>query len=297
MKITVTGALGNISKPLTEILVQQGHQVTVISSQPERAGAITQLGATPAIGTIFDRNFLTQAFTGADLVYTMIPPVASFNDPTADLMGLCREVSENYKAAVAAAGVKRLIHLSSIGAHMQEDNGLLAFHTQAEKTLDQLEAADITFMRPTGFYYTLYHFIGMIKQQGFIAANHGGDDLALYVAPADIAAAIATEAALPAQHRKVVYVNSEELTCSQVAAILGGSIGKPDLQWHVISNEQMLAGLVSAGMQPAIAKGYVEMFDQAHKGILYADYFQHRPVQGPTKLHSFAKDFAAAYHQ
>jgi NAD(P)H dehydrogenase (quinone) len=34
MKITVTGSLGNISKPLTEILVKAGHQVTVISSMP-----------------------------------------------------------------------------------------------------------------------------------------------------------------------------------------------------------------------------------------------------------------------
>lgn len=36
MKIIVTGSLGNISKPLTQKLVQKELQVTVISSEPQR---------------------------------------------------------------------------------------------------------------------------------------------------------------------------------------------------------------------------------------------------------------------
>jgi uncharacterized protein YbjT (DUF2867 family) len=36
MKIIVTGSLGHISKLLTQELVQKNHQVTVISSNPER---------------------------------------------------------------------------------------------------------------------------------------------------------------------------------------------------------------------------------------------------------------------
>ncbi len=36
MKIVVTGSLGNISKPLTQELIQKGHTVTVISSKAER---------------------------------------------------------------------------------------------------------------------------------------------------------------------------------------------------------------------------------------------------------------------
>ncbi len=35
MKITITGSLGHISKPLTQELVQKGHSITVISSNTE----------------------------------------------------------------------------------------------------------------------------------------------------------------------------------------------------------------------------------------------------------------------
>ena len=79
MKIIVTGSLGNISQPLTEILIIQGHTITVVSSDPNKQAAIEKLGAIPAIGSITDANFLTNTFKGADAVYAMIP--LSFTEP------------------------------------------------------------------------------------------------------------------------------------------------------------------------------------------------------------------------
>lgn len=74
MKVIVTGSLGNISKPLTQELVQKGHTVTVISTKPEKQKDIEALDATAAIGSLEDVDFLTATFTGADGVYCMIPP-------------------------------------------------------------------------------------------------------------------------------------------------------------------------------------------------------------------------------
>ncbi|MGE8423830.1 MAG: NAD-dependent epimerase/dehydratase family protein, partial [Sphingobacterium siyangense] len=45
MKITITGSLGNIGRHLVDILIKQGHEVSVISSSPERASEIEHLGA------------------------------------------------------------------------------------------------------------------------------------------------------------------------------------------------------------------------------------------------------------
>lgn len=60
MKIIVTGSLGNISKPLTETLLQQGHEVTVITSKAEKQKDIEALGAVAAVGSIDDVDFLTK---------------------------------------------------------------------------------------------------------------------------------------------------------------------------------------------------------------------------------------------
>ncbi len=71
MKIVVTGSLGNISKPLTQQLVQQKHSVTVISSKAERQKDIEKIGAKAAIGTMEDADFLSATFKDVDVVYVM----------------------------------------------------------------------------------------------------------------------------------------------------------------------------------------------------------------------------------
>lgn len=43
MKITITGSLGHIGKPLVQDLIENGHNVTVISSNAEKQKEIKTL--------------------------------------------------------------------------------------------------------------------------------------------------------------------------------------------------------------------------------------------------------------
>ena len=234
MKITITGSLGNISKPLARELVQKGHSVTVISSKSEKQKDIEALGATAAIGSIEDVKFLTATFTGADAVYCMVPP-ANFFDHNLDLMADWRGIGNNYAQAIQQSGVKRVVHLSSIGAHLDKGTGLILGHHYVEGILNNLSNVAITYIRPAAFYYNLFGFIAAIKRTGIIASNYGGEDKGVWVSPTDIAAAIAEEIVTPLVRRKVRYVASDELTCNEVASILGAAIGKPDLKWIIIT--------------------------------------------------------------
>jgi uncharacterized protein YbjT (DUF2867 family) len=296
MKIAITGSLGNISKPLTKELVQKGHAVTVISSKPEKQKDIEALGATAAIGTVEDVDFLVKTFSDADAVYTMLPP-PNFSNPNLDLMALAHKIGNNYAQAIQQASVKRLVHLSSIGAHLEKGTGLILLHHAAEGILNKLSGVDITFMRPVGFYYNLLSFITAIKNAGFIASNYGADDNIPWVSPIDIAAAITEEIVTPLTGRKVRYVASEEHTCNEVASILGAAIGKPDLKWNVITDEQLQIAYEGFGMPKAIATGLVEMQASMHKGDFYQDYYLNKPKLGKVKLVDYAKEFAAVYNQ
>lgn len=320
MKIIITGSLGNISKPLTEELVQKGHTVTVISRKPENQQIIEALGAIAAIGTLDDTNFVTTTFTGADAVYCMLPPF-NYLDPNLDVMAAAGKLATNYFRAIIDSGVKRVIHLSSVGAHLDKDNGLLAFHHLAESILKELPSdVSIMHMRPTGFYTNLYNFKDMIKgkgilgrfltlrysgfmdmikgKTGLIAANYGAEDVTLWVSPIDIAAAIAEEITTPFTGRKIRYLASEELTCNQIAGILGEAIGKPYLKWALMSDQQMLTGLKMFGMPQSVAQGMVEMNAAIHSGLVDVDYYRNRPkVMGKVKMKDFAKEFAEAFKQ
>lgn len=296
MKFIVTGSLGNISKPLAQELVQKGHKVTIISSKPEKQKDIEAMGAVAAIGTLEDVDFLVSTFIGADAVYCMIPPNNYF-DLSLDLLAYYRRIGNNYAQAIQQSGVKRVVNLSTIGAHLEKDSGILFGAHNVEKILNELSPdVAITHIRPTSFYYNLYAYVDTIKTQGFIAANYGADQIIPWVSPIDIAAVIAEELVTPFVGIKVRYVASEELTGNETASILGAAIGKPDLEWRIITNEQMLSGLESAGINPHIAAGLVEMYASLYSGLLAEDYYRHKPtVMGKVKLKDFAKEFAAVF--
>ncbi len=297
MKLVITGSLGHISKPLAEQLVQEGHTVTVISSNPDKMQAIKALGAIPAIGSLEDPAFLAAAFRGADAVYLMEPP-GNFFDPNFDVHEHVARLAHNFVQAVGKSGLKRVVHLSSIGAHTDKGNGILKFHYNVEKILNQLPAdVAIAFMRPVGFYYNLLSFVPVNKSQGAIVTKYGGDDKEPWVAPVDIATAIKKVITEPFEGRTIHYVASEELSPNEVAAILGKAIGRPDLKWIAIPDEQLLNGMLAAGMNPITARGLVEMNAGRRGGGLYEDYVRHRPLLGKTKMTEFAKEFAKAYQR
>ncbi|MGM9476137.1 NmrA family NAD(P)-binding protein [Pedobacter sp. GSP4] len=298
MKIILTGSLGHIGKPLAEQLVRDGHHITVISTKQSKQEEIEALGAAAAIGSLTDLVFLANTFTGADAVYTMVPPNNYF-DPSLDLIAYYHHLGRNYAQAIEQSGVKRVVNLSTIGGHLAAGNGILRGAHGVEQLLNQLpETVAITHMRPTSFYYNLYGYVEMIKKEGLIAANYGADKEVPWVAPVDIAAAIAEELVSAQNGRKIRYVASDDKTGNEVAAILGAAIGQPDLKWVLVSDEEVLKSLVSIGMNPSIAAGLVEMYGALYSGLLAEDYLLHKPaIMGKVKVSDFAKEFALAFAQ
>ena len=299
INIVLTGSLGNTGKPLAEELVHKGHAVTVISSNPQRAKDIRTLGAKAAIGSVLDLDFLTGIFTGADIVYLVAMPQAAGNmlDKNADFIAPMHRIGENYKAALAQSGVKRVIHLSSVGAHLNKGNGMLFLHHDIEHMLQELPAdVSIKFMRPVGFYTNLFRSLATIKANGVLISNYGGDQKEPWVSPLDIAAAVVEEMEAPFDGRTVRYIASEELSPNEIAKTLGGAIGLPGLKWQVISGEALLNGMLANGLNPQLAAWFVEMQESQGSGALYEDYYRHKPPLGKVKLAGFAKEFAQVYN-
>lgn len=298
MNIVLTGSIGNIGKPLTEELVHKGHTVTVISSNTERISAIESLGAKAAIGSMFDVDFLTETFKGADIVYLMetMEAAGDMFDKSVDFIGSISKIGDNYKKAVEKSGVKKIVHLSSIGAHTDKNTGIIVFHYHVEKILQQLpDDVAIKFIRPVGIYFNMFSFINTIKNKGAIVSNWGGDQKEPWVSPLDIAEGIAEEIEKPFEGRSVRYVASDEVSPNEIAKAIGEAIGKPDLEWKIIPDEELLNNWLSIGFNGQVAKGFVETQASQGSGTLYEDYHKHRPVLGKVKLADFAKEFAIAY--
>lgn len=298
MKVVLIGSIGAIGRPLTQELVKKGHSVTVVTRTAEREKMIEALGAKAAVGTMYDPEFLSRTFQGAEVVYTMIThDNTAFFEPDFDLSTHYTQIAEVYMRAITRSGVKKVVHLSSFAGFTDKESGILRCHHGAERILNQLsEEVSIKFVRPVGFYTNLFAFIQSIKTKGAIFQNYGGDEKQPWVSPLDIASTIAEEIEMPFNGRTVRYIASDEVSPNEVADMLGAAIDKPDLKWIVITDEQLLDGLLAAGINKETAKGLVELNAGRRGGLLYEDYFRNRPTLGKVKLLDFAKHFAAVYN-
>ena len=292
MKITVTGSLGNISNPLAQQLIKDGHEVTIVSSDENKTVAIEALGAKAAIGVITDAGFLTKAFTGADAIYTMVPP----NMATTNNREYYNVAANAYATAIKAAGVKRVVNLSSIGAHLPDGTGPIKGLYDLENIFGKLDGVAIKHLRAAYFYTNYLGSIGMIKHAGIMGDNYSADTPIILVHPKDIAAAAVEELENGFSGKSVRYVVSDELTPKEATAILGNAIGKPELPWVEFSDADALAGMLQAGLPEEMAKNFVEMGAAVRSGKLKEDYDKHKPIAlAKTKLKEFAAEFAAAY--
>ena len=293
MKYIVTGSTGNISKPIVQALVAANHEVIVISSDANKKAAIENLGAQAAIGDVNDVAFLTQTFTGADAIYLMIPPVWTPEDWPAFM----RQIADNYAQAVRESGVKKVVQLSSIGAHLGYGAGPINGLSYLEKQLDQLNI-DVLHLRPSYFYTNLYTMVDLIKNAGIMGSNFGKpEEKFVLVHPSDIAAvAIQHLLALDFTGKTHEYVSSDVRTFSDIAKVVGTTIGKPELPWVQFSDEDALNGMLGAGLKKTIAEGYLEMGQGIASGIVQEDYFASGATpQGNVKLEDFARELAGAF--
>lgn len=294
MKIVVTGALGNVGKPLIEELVKKGHSVTGIIRDPNKQEDLRLLGAKVAVGSVKDPLFLKIVFRGVDAIFCMIPP----DYTTPDQIGHYKDVADSYATAIIDAGIKKIVHLSSWGADLDKGTGYILGSHNTENILNTIPNISITHLRAGFMYYNLFGFINMIKYSGFIASNYGGDDKIVMVAPSDIAAVAARELTDITIGNKICYVASDDRKANEVAEVLGKAIGKPGLQWKILSIEEMSRKLEQNGVPKHAIENIIALNESIHNGNMRKDYdkIKAKPV-GKIKIEEFAQDFASTYNK
>lgn len=292
MKITISGSLGNIGKPLATQLIASGHEVTVISSSNDRAEAIKALGAKAAIGSVNDIAFLKNVFADADAVFSLTPP----NMGGSNIIANTTEAGKAVATAIKETGVKRLVMLSSIGADLPGGNGPIAGLYNIEKIYETLENISVTFLRAGFFFTNLYNDVPMIKGAGILGSNYSVTTKIPFVYPGDIATAAAEELQKAPTGKNIRYIVSDVRTPNDVAKVLGLAIDKPELPWIEFTDEQALGGMKQAGLPDEMAELYAEMGTGLRNNKIQHDFLSNNfPVDGKTKLEDFAKEFASKF--
>jgi uncharacterized protein YbjT (DUF2867 family) len=174
--IVVTGASGNVGKPLVQALVEAGEKVTAVARKP-----IDVPGARTKQADLLEPASLKPALDGAQAVFLLTPPDFLAGGNLDDVLEVVR-----------AAGVKRVVLLSSQGVATNRHPP----HLEAAVEQSSLEW---TILRPGGFSSNALQWADMVRARRVVAAPFA--DVAVPVVdPADIAEVAAVALRLPGHH-------------------------------------------------------------------------------------------------
>ena len=287
------GANGNTTSKVAQLLLAARQPVRVIGRRPENLAALKAAGAEIALGDASDATFLAGAFKGASAVYAMIPPNYGAADPRAEQA----KVGEAICKALSAAGVRRVVNLSSGGAHLPSGTGPIAGLHDQEQRLNRLSGLALLHLRPGYFFENHLHAAGLIKAFDVYPSMEKSDIAVPMVATRDIAAVVARELQNgTASGTRVLHLRaSRDYTMSDAARILGAAIGKPGLK-HVQGNPaEAKAGMLQHGFSPAMAELFEEMAGALSDGRIAAGFSNGSTESAPTTLEDFAPRFAEVY--
>lgn len=296
MKITLTGAAGNITKPLAEKLLAAGHTVKVIGRNPEKLKVLADKGAEISIGNIEDQDFINSAFKGADALYTMVPVPFHLDDWVAYHI----LVGTNYANAIKENNIRKVVNLGTYGGHHTEGIGPTASLGKVEALLSEIEGVDFVALRPGYFYTNFINQIPFIRASGIIGGNYGDVTNKLLLSHySDIADAAFEAITTPHfNNNEPFYPISDIRSLSDAAQVLGAAVGKTNWQWIPFQDEDTYNGFLKAGFSEAVAKIYVEIGQFFAQGKLNEHYnsLTSKPNLYKIKLEDFAKEFAVVYN-
>lgn len=291
-KYVITGATGNIGHVLSEKLLAAGNTVVAIGRNQDKLKTLSNKGALTVTGDLKDAAFLTKTFQGADGVFAMIPPEYGSND----FRKYQNEVGDAIISAIKSSGVKNVVFLSSIGAHLSEKAGVVQGLYDVEQKLNKLQGVNIKILRPGYFMENLFMEVGIIKQAGIAGSALRGDAPIAVVATKDIAeVAVKHLSKLDFKGISVEYIlGAREYTYNEITKLLGNAIGKTDLIYVQFPYPDAKQGMIQSGMSENVADLMNELVEVLNNGN--ADYIRNTSNTTPTTVEEFAPIFAAAYN-
>ncbi|MFD7720691.1 SDR family oxidoreductase [Streptomyces sp. NPDC059814] len=225
--IVVTGATGNVGRPLTQALAEAGEQVTAVS----RHAAAVPDGVRHVVADLSEPDGLVSALGGAKALFLLLS--GDLHAPGArptDIIDLA-----------AASGVRRVVLLSSQGVATRP-LGPSRIAVRAVEDALRESGLDWAVLRPGGFASNALAWAESVRTQGVVAAPFGDVGVPV-VDPVDIAETAAA-CLLDDRHTGGVFelTGPEVITPRQQAEVIAAELGS-SVRFHELTREEAKAAM------------------------------------------------------
>jgi len=246
--LLITGATGNIGREVARELDECDAPFRVLVRDPGRAAALPAR-AERAVADLDDPATLPPAFAGVHALFLLTPGI-----------GLAQ--TEHAVAAARAAGVRRIVHLSSYNVLGDPMPAMGRWHHAREEAV-RGSGIPTTVLRPGGFTTNALDWLPTLREGGYVLDPIGPGRYAP-IDPADIAA-VAALALTEDGHEGRAYVltGAETFTVREQAAVIARTVGRSiEVRPAATAAEAVRArfpGGAPAALAEALVEGYALM--------------------------------------
>ncbi len=225
--IVVTGATGNVGRPLTRALAEAGRQVTAVS----RHAAAVPDGVRHLAADLAEPTGLEPALTGAKALFLLLSgDLHAAGANPADIIG-----------QAAASGVRRVVLLSTQGVATRPFGATRVAMRALEDVLRE-SGLEWAILRPGGFASNALWWAESVRAQRVVTAPFGDIGVPI-IDPADIAE-VAAACLLEDRHTGGVYelTGPEVITPRQQAKAIAAALGSP-VRFHELTRDEAKAAM------------------------------------------------------
>ncbi|MBB4865243.1 uncharacterized protein YbjT (DUF2867 family) [Pseudomonas nitritireducens] len=292
--ITVMGATGRTGSRICQTLLQAGIPVRALGRNAERLAALAAAGAEIAVGEPHDAAFLTEAFRGAEAVYTLL----AYGPETEDYRRQQAAQGEAIVQAIRDSGVRHVVFISSVGAEVPSGTGpIISMHDQEQRLSQLPSAVNVLMLRSGALFENLYGALEIVRAYDCYSDAVAADVPVPMVATQDVADAASR--ALRERDWQGLEIREvlgqRDISYAEATRLLGEAIGRPELPYVQVSPAELAEALQQAGYSASVAACYAELGEAISAGRVRAREARSPRNTTATPLEAFAQAWAEAY--
>lgn len=266
-------------------LIEKGEPVKVVIRDSKKAADIEKQGATVAVADAFDLPALTEAFKDGTTLFVLTPE----SGESKDVLGDTKKILENYRKAVEASPIKKVIGLSSMGAQYSEGTGNLLMSYMLEHAFEGMDVKT-TFIRPAYYFSNWMMYLDVAKQKGILPTFFPVDLAIPMISPLDTGKNAADIITMEGTAGKIYELKGPILYSSKdVASAFAVALGKEVTAVQTPRDEWGTA-LRGAGFSEDAINNFIDMTTAVVEGKLKNETTGVTTLTGKTTLQQYILD-------
>ena len=279
----IAGASGQVGSKLVSELKRNSSPVRAVVRNPHK---VADKSIETRTADLFDVKQLTTAFRGGTTVFLFTPE----NPASNDIIGDTKQIVENFRTAIQNTGIRKIVGLSSIGAHVEGNTGNILMSRILEQAFEDLDIEQV-FIRPSYYFSNWLGYLEMIDQHGVLPTFFPEDFRLDMHSPIDLAKFIANvmmEKFSPGDKKTLELVGPQSYNSLDVAGAFSRLLNKK-VTTQSIPKEKWKETIMPVGFTENTATALSDMTQAVIDNVLVPE----RPndtIKLPTTLENYLRD-------